>query len=126
MRRINYYVGKMPEGEVTLQILDESGEVLRTFKGTPGEEADSVASGPRGRREPKLPVAEGFNTVMWNLRGEALETDIHLHLLEDEKGAEHVDRHTRTGGGSRQVPRFVSRSATGSRPKPCKSRSFPT
>ena len=88
--RINYYVGKMPEGEVTLQILDESGEVLRTFKGTPGEEADSVAS-VREAREPKLPVAEGFNTLMWNLRGEALETDIHLHLLEDEKGAEHVD-----------------------------------
>ena len=88
--RINYYVGKLPEGEVTLQVLDESGEVLRTFKGTPGEEADSVAS-VREARERKLGVAEGYNTLVWNLRGEALETDIHLHLLEDEKGAQHVD-----------------------------------
>ena len=87
--RINYYVGKMPEGEVTLQILDESGEVVRAFKATPSEGADSAALvGGDGASE--LPLAEGFNMLTWNLRGEALETDIHQHLLEDEMGKAHV------------------------------------
>ena len=88
---------------MTLQILDESGELLRTFKGTPGKQADSAALvGGDGASE--LPVAEGFNTLMWNLRGEALETDIHEHLLEDEKGMAHVGRFGEGTPGIAVVP----------------------
>ncbi|MFQ5789393.1 MAG: glycosyl hydrolase [Acidobacteriota bacterium] len=76
--RINYYFAKLPEDEVTLEILDSGGKVIRTVKGKPGEEveegpADLLARFFGGDGPKKLPVKEGLNTFTWNLRHEALK-----------------------------------------------------
>ena len=46
---INYWLGSVPDGDVTIRIADSSGEVVRTLGGT---------------------KAEGINRVMWDLRDE--------------------------------------------------------
>ncbi|MGH9332537.1 MAG: VPS10 domain-containing protein, partial [Vicinamibacteria bacterium] len=68
---LNYYFSKLPEKEVTLEILDGSGNVIRSFQGKPGEatvEQPSPRRGPGGGEDPKLPVKEGLNRFQWNLR----------------------------------------------------------
>jgi hypothetical protein len=64
---VNYYFASLPEQEVTLTILDGSGNVLRTFKGEAGEKVED-SDGPE-----KIPVQEGVNTFVWDLRFEAPE-----------------------------------------------------
>ena len=69
---INYHFTKLPEKEVTLEILDVNDKVLRTFKGTPGEAPEPENPMARffgfGRGSDKIPVKEGLNTFTWNLR----------------------------------------------------------
>jgi photosystem II stability/assembly factor-like uncharacterized protein len=66
---ISYYLKSAPKGEVTLQILDSSGAVVREFsnldkKGppTPPEWPDLVPP------EEKIPAAAGMNRFSWDLR----------------------------------------------------------
>jgi photosystem II stability/assembly factor-like uncharacterized protein len=68
-----YYFSKLPDGEVTLEVLDAAGKVLRTFKGKPGDEPEARPSGGfaalfGGGADPKLPVVQGINRFTWNLR----------------------------------------------------------
>jgi hypothetical protein len=73
--RINYHFTKLPEGDVTLEILDGSGNVLRKYTGKSGEKTEEGESSPFGppRGASKIPVEEGFNTFNWDLRLEAPE-----------------------------------------------------
>ncbi len=67
--RIHYYVGQMPEGDVTLEFLDARGEVLRSYKGSPGDAPQQVTGGRRFNPGPsKIPVEEGLNVFDWDLR----------------------------------------------------------
>jgi photosystem II stability/assembly factor-like uncharacterized protein len=66
---LSYYLKSAPKGEVTLQILDSSGAVIREFsnrdkKGppTPPEWPDLVPP------EEKIPAAAGMNRFSWDLR----------------------------------------------------------
>jgi hypothetical protein len=68
-----YYFSKLPEGEVTLEILDGSGKVLRAFKGKAGDAPETRPAGGfagffGGGADPKLPVVKGTNRFSWNLR----------------------------------------------------------
>jgi photosystem II stability/assembly factor-like uncharacterized protein len=69
---VYYYFSKLPDKEVTLEILDGGGQVLRTFKGKAGEAAEPRPSGFGGffggGADPKVPVALGINRFTWNLR----------------------------------------------------------
>ncbi len=68
-----YSLEKLPEKEVKLEILDGSGNVVRSFEGKAGDEP---AKGPRNRfaaffgagPDLKLPVKKGLNRFIWNLR----------------------------------------------------------
>jgi hypothetical protein len=71
--RINYYFAELPEEEVTLEILDGGGNVLRTLKGKPGDKVTVSAPvffGPP-RDASKISVMEGLNSITWSLRLEA-------------------------------------------------------
>ena len=70
-----YYFAKLPEKDVKLEILDASGQVIRSFQGKPGEAVDETPAprfGPR-RGEQKLPVQKGLNRFAWDLREKAPE-----------------------------------------------------
>ncbi|HUZ02581.1 MAG TPA: glycosyl hydrolase, partial [Thermomicrobiaceae bacterium] len=54
---IHYWLKDMPEGEVTLSILDASGSVLRTFSSTSAD-------------PPRVPAAQGANRFVWDMREE--------------------------------------------------------
>jgi photosystem II stability/assembly factor-like uncharacterized protein len=73
--RIDYYLAADAAGELTLEILDASGKVLRVFSSEdPGEE--SVLPETAGMREwrlervgtPKLPKSAGMHRFTWDLR----------------------------------------------------------
>jgi len=71
--RINYYIGKMPDGELTLDFLDANGDVLRSFSGQPGAEREDLVPQRRSVPEPtRISVQEGMNLFEWSLRREAL------------------------------------------------------
>jgi len=68
---IHYWFGEQPEGEVTLEILDLEGNVLRTLSSEKEEpQAPSpwrrFMTGPTTSR--KLTAAKGLNHYVWNLR----------------------------------------------------------
>jgi photosystem II stability/assembly factor-like uncharacterized protein len=56
---INYYLKEKPAEDepVTLSILDSQGELVRTF-----------SRKPEKKKEPPVPVLEGINRFIWNLR----------------------------------------------------------
>ncbi len=68
-----YHFADAPEGRVTLEILDEDGEVVRAWEGTAGEgegatdgAGDEAADGVE--YEEGLPAGEGSHAFGWNLR----------------------------------------------------------
>ncbi|MEP6947173.1 MAG: glycosyl hydrolase [Acidobacteriota bacterium] len=68
---INYYFKKKPEKEVTLEFLDDSGNVLRKFTKRPESPGTPASAAPEGRRDggdPPLHAEAGFNTFVWNFR----------------------------------------------------------
>ncbi|HUK15309.1 MAG TPA: hypothetical protein VLW65_02800 [Bryobacteraceae bacterium] len=81
--QIDYFVGKAPQGDLTLQVLDGSGGVVRTFTGSapaaPVEEAAALPAddeeaggggGGRGGRGMTVRVDKtpGMHRVTWDLR----------------------------------------------------------
>lgn len=75
--RIHYFLKELPEGELTLEILDAGDRVLQTVKGKAG---DKPPQGPGGffaaffgGGPQSLTVKEGVNTFTWNMREKAPE-----------------------------------------------------
>ena len=66
---IDYYLKDVPEGEITLDILDANGDAIRTYQGEAGDEPESESGGffttPDVKR---IPVEQGLNRFNWNLR----------------------------------------------------------
>jgi len=82
---ITYWLKEQPEGEVTLTILDEAGNEIRTFSSEPpkpAQLADGSAPSPRERamieggeapgseekKEPRVPKDAGLNRFVWDMR----------------------------------------------------------
>ena len=73
---IDYYLASAPDGDVTMEILDASGKVVRTFSsaGAGGREgaeapADEEGGGFRGRGAPvRLDKTAGMHRFTWDLR----------------------------------------------------------
>ncbi|HET7230128.1 MAG TPA: hypothetical protein VFJ16_09010 [Longimicrobium sp.] len=75
-----YYALPRPARQVTLEFMDPSGAVIRTFTGTPadsaragrpaggGDEDDDDEDSPARPRDPKLSVKPGLNRFTWDLR----------------------------------------------------------
>lgn len=64
--QIFYALGEESGGEVTLDILDQDGRVLRTFSSDP-ERSEELGTA-------RLDAERGLNRVAWNLRTEPVET----------------------------------------------------
>jgi hypothetical protein len=77
---ITYFL-KQPAQKITLEILDEQGKVIRTFRGdtTRARPAaaggDDVDDGPPGPPQaPRVSVRAGSNRFQWDMRGEPATT----------------------------------------------------
>jgi photosystem II stability/assembly factor-like uncharacterized protein len=65
---IDYYLGKEPT-EVTIEVLDASGAVLRSFNGTPKDKpAAPGGGGGFGFQVPRVGTQKGMNRFTWDLR----------------------------------------------------------
>ena len=74
--RLDYYLDNYAEGDkLTLEIMDESGEVIRKFDEILGED-NSGSQGGRGNlsaaNTEKLPAEKGLNRFAWNFRTKAI------------------------------------------------------
>jgi photosystem II stability/assembly factor-like uncharacterized protein len=71
---LHYYLKEKPKGDVTLEVLDDKGQVIRTLssKEEPKEERGATEEGDYGEKEPKKPlsVEPGLHRVVWDLRAE--------------------------------------------------------
>jgi photosystem II stability/assembly factor-like uncharacterized protein len=70
---IRYWL-KQPAKVLTIDILDASGKIVRSYKGGPPDTTRRAAGGeddddtPRNRQPPPAPIAAGLNTQVWDLR----------------------------------------------------------
>jgi hypothetical protein len=76
---VHYFLGKKPKGEITLEVLDGKGNLVRKFtskeekakqKDNEQEEEDLDEDEDFGRKpkEPHLPTAPGLHRFVWDLR----------------------------------------------------------
>ncbi len=76
--KISYQINELPEGELKLEILDATDEVIFSAKGEPGEgsepELGFFARFFGAGEPPKIPAEEGLNSFDWNLISEAPKT----------------------------------------------------
>lgn len=67
---IDYYLSEEPDTEVSLEILDAGGAVIRSFGSAPPSRAARQAPGMGGppRRAPDLDAGAGMHRFIWDLR----------------------------------------------------------
>jgi photosystem II stability/assembly factor-like uncharacterized protein len=63
-----YYLPELPEASVALQILDATGDVLRTYTWVPGEGEDGEPPFERTLDGDSIPATVGLNRANWDLR----------------------------------------------------------
>jgi len=70
-----YYLPEHPSGELTMDIMDSSGSVLRSYTSLRPDEP-TVTGGedrPQGSEEPTLPTSPGSHRFTWDLQTEPLD-----------------------------------------------------
>lgn len=71
---ITYYLQAVPEAEAKLTILDQAGNVIKTFSSqAPAEGKEAKKEKKDGAKEdmpkdPRIPVKAGWNRFVWNMR----------------------------------------------------------
>jgi len=68
---ITYRLAEKPEGEITLEVLDADGALIRRLSSELGKQYDSPDHpdwGPGSTPEPELTADAGLNRVSWDLR----------------------------------------------------------
>jgi hypothetical protein len=95
---ISYYFKAAPKGEVTLEILDSGGKVVREFSSVDKKKAETPPEWPDQQPpEEKVPVAAGMNRFSWDLRYQGPRE------LPGEVGAEFRNRGPMAMPGNYQV-----------------------
>ena len=72
---VDFFFAQAPAGPVTLDVLDESGKLVRSFSSEAGTAAETAASGGedeeegprRARPAPRVPKERGLNRFTWDL-----------------------------------------------------------
>ncbi|MFQ5678848.1 MAG: WD40/YVTN/BNR-like repeat-containing protein [Gemmatimonadota bacterium] len=63
---IYYYLANAPEGNVTLEVLDGAGQVVRTYASRPSK-FEKREGDPEGFKPDSIPAEAGLNRMRWNL-----------------------------------------------------------
>jgi photosystem II stability/assembly factor-like uncharacterized protein len=72
---IDFYLGQVPSGPVTIEVMDEAGKPVRSFSSEAAAAPETAASGGeddedtprRARPAPRLPKEQGLNRFTWDL-----------------------------------------------------------
>jgi hypothetical protein len=69
---LHYYLKEKPKGDVTIEILDNKGKLVRklTSKEEPKDKEDDDGEGDSGDDKKALPTEPGLHRVVWDLRYE--------------------------------------------------------
>ena len=95
---ISYYFQAAPKGEVTLEFLNDKGEVVRKYSNAEKKEAETPPEWPdQEPPEQKIPSEAGMNRFAWDLRYEG------PRKLPGEVGAEFRSRGPMAPPGNYQV-----------------------
>jgi photosystem II stability/assembly factor-like uncharacterized protein len=95
---ISYYFKTAPKDEVTLQILDAQGNVVRELSSVDKKEAETPPEWPDQKPpQEKIPAEAGLNRFAWDLRYEG------AHKLPGEVSAEYRSRGPIAPPGNYQV-----------------------
>ena len=73
---ITYWLKEAPEDNLTMQIHDSQGNLLREFSMKTADDKAAEEKDPDKPKKQYLPAKEGWNTFVWDLRGEPAT---HLH-----------------------------------------------
>ena len=72
---LDYYIAEVDDRKLKLEILDQSGRIIRTMEGTT-EEIEPKLAGGRGNLTTtptdKLPIKQGLNRFVWDFRTQGL------------------------------------------------------
>jgi photosystem II stability/assembly factor-like uncharacterized protein len=95
---VSYYFKTAPKSEVTLEILDAQGAVVRKYSSVEKKEAETPPEWPDLEPEKeKIPAEAGMNRFAWDLRYEG------PHKLPGEVGAEYRSKGPMAAPGNYQV-----------------------
>ncbi|HET7105743.1 MAG TPA: hypothetical protein VFI38_02970 [Candidatus Acidoferrum sp.] len=95
---LTYYFKSAPKGEVTLEILDDKGALVRRYSSVEKKQSETPPEWPDLQAPPEvIPAGAGFNRFTWDLRNEG------PHPLPGEVLAEFRSRGTIVPPGDYQV-----------------------
>jgi hypothetical protein len=88
--QLRYHLAEAPEAELTLELLDDAGEVLRGLSSTREERRAPNPSRQRGQspESTKLPAEAGMNEYVWDLRLPDAEIEPDAVLWGSARGPE--------------------------------------
>ncbi len=96
---ITYFLKEKPEGEVTLEVLDADGELVRRLSSklkTPYTPEDHPDRSPTAKPKPELKVEKGLNRASWDLAYAGAE-------MGPRSPDRHRDAETRPAGAARRL-----------------------
>ncbi|MBZ5722175.1 MAG: glycosyl hydrolase [Acidobacteriia bacterium] len=83
---IYYSVKDVPKGELALEILNASGNVLRKYSSTKIEEPDEPLDPDAKKPDPQIKPEPGLNRFVWDMRTEGASRVPGYHLWEYNNG----------------------------------------
>jgi hypothetical protein len=83
---IYYYLKDVPKGEVTIEILDPTGHLLRMYSSTKTEELDETPDPDDKKPGKQINPEAGLNRFVWDMRYEGARRVPDYHLWEYNNG----------------------------------------
>ena len=73
---VNFFLPEAPKGAVSLEIMDSTGAVVRSYRAEPGRGAEERPQPAFGRRggDQRLSPRAGLNRLVWNFAGDPMFT----------------------------------------------------
>ena len=84
---IYYYLKDKPKGEVKIEILDSSNQVIRAYSSTKTDEPDEPRDPDDKKPEKQIKPEAGLNRFVWDLRYESANRVPNYYLWEYKEGA---------------------------------------
>ena len=81
-----YYLKDAPQGEVTIEILDAGGTVIRKYSSSKTEELDEPPDPDDKKPDKEIKVEAGLNRFVWDMRYEGATRVPDYHLWEYNDG----------------------------------------
>jgi len=84
---VYYYVKDVPKGEVTIEILDSTGNVVRRYSSQKTDPPDEPRNPEDKKQEKQIKLEAGLNRLVWDLRYAGASNVPDYYLFEYKDGA---------------------------------------